>query len=364
MKMINYKIEDNENIFSKKNNKLEKIGIISLLKFWDKNTWLIWKSKLIIRELINQKDFSTLFTLKKENMLSEKEESKLNKQINHVLLDRKYSDKLSIFKMMKNHNIEIKNENIYNFMISNYYFIITEQLKDIRFNISDEEKNILNEIKEKLKDKDFVLGLKKFVINDIKNSPQTFGAGLNWAMNRDAYYEPRKANYLFAEMTKKELLQIINYDIGSTGVKNEYSALLNNAPIDYEVLNDLGFNTEDLINKAQNEIVLKKSEIDIKFKQRIDNILEKVKKIKVKNNQIYEIELELLINNTLPNIIRKYLSIDIEYRNSLKNIEGKTPEELFSDALYNIDIKVSEIDLKMNEEKVKELSIENRKLKI
>ena len=57
-------------------------------------------------------------------------------------------------------------------------------------------------IKEKLKDKDFVLGLKKFVINDIKNSPQTIGAGLDWAMNRDAYYEPRKANYLFEEMTK------------------------------------------------------------------------------------------------------------------------------------------------------------------
>ncbi len=75
-------------------------------------------------------------------------------------------------------------------------------------------------------------------------------------------------------------------------------------------------------------------------------------------------ELEVLVNNTLPNIIRKYLSIDVEYRNSLKNIEGKTPEELFSDALHNIDVKVSEIDLKMNEEKVKELSIENRKLKI
>ena len=153
--------------------------------------------------------------------------------------------------MMKDHNIEIKNENIYNFMISNYYFIITEQLKDIRFNISDEEKNILNEIKEMLKDKDFVLGLKKFIINDIKRSPNTIGAGMDWAMDRDAYYEPRKAKYLFGNMTKKELLEIINYDIGNVGVKNEYRSLLNVAPIDYDMLSDLGLNTDELIEKAK-----------------------------------------------------------------------------------------------------------------
>ncbi len=217
MKMINYKMENTENIFSKKNNQLEKIGLLSLLSFWDKNTWFIWKTKFMIRELISQKDFSTLFTLKNENLLSEKEEIKLNKQINKALLDRTYKNKLSIFRVMKEHKVEIKNENFFNFLISNYYFIMNEKLNNEEFKMQNEDRVIINEIQEKLKDKEFIQGLKKFIINDIKKSPNTIGAGMDWAMDRNAYYEPRKAKYLFEKMTKKELLEIINYDIGNVG---------------------------------------------------------------------------------------------------------------------------------------------------
>lgn len=361
---IEEKDENNIKLFEKKSTKVEKIGLLSLLSFWDKNTWMIWKSKFMIKELIKQKDFSTLFTLKNENLLSVKEEVKLNKEINKALIDRTYKNKLSILRIMKEHKVEIKNENLFYFLISNYYFIMNDKLNNEEFKMKDEDRLIINEVQDKLKNNEFIQEFKKFIINDIKRSPNTIGAGMDWAMDRNAYYEPRKAKYLFGNMTKKELLEIINYDIGSVGVKNEYRALLNVAPIDYDVLNDLGLNIDDLIEKAKSEMIVKESKIEDELRGKLNNIVNKVNKIKEQNKEIYELELKLLIDKTLPKVIQKYVSIDEEYRETLKNIEGKTPKELFSDALQNIDINVSEIDLKMNEEKVKELSIENRKLKI
>lgn len=87
-----------------------------------------------------------------------------------------------------------------------------------------------------------------------------------------------------------------------------------------------------------------------KLEHEKDNIIIKNEKHQIKK----------IIDERIPEILEKYISIDEEYKKSLMNTEGKTPFDLMIASLENILSYFKEINLSLNEEKVKELSVKER----
>lgn len=355
-------------IFEKKKQKnFEKIGIIQLLSFWNKKTRNLWANKFLINSLIKQKDYSTLFELINNNYdFSKSQQIKINKSLNHSFINRHYEDKFSLIKTLEKYNIKISNENYYYLLVSN---VFNNTLQDLsKNNISTETKDMCIKVFKLLEDKDFKKEFQEFIVKDIEFRPQDFGAGINWSMNRNIYYEPLKNLHLFNGMTKLQFQRIIKSEIGSEGVLNDFKSLANKAQIDLNTLEKLGINTQTIIEKAQKSLLLKEDSLTNEMKENINNIIKEIENIKKNENDLYsdeyKEEIKKLIDDRLPNVIKKYLSIDEEYRTTLKNIEGKYPSQLLLESLSSIYDRVNQINKSINENKVSNLSIDNRKLKL
>ena len=76
-------------------------------------------------------------------------------------------------------------------------------------------------------------------------------------------------------------------------------------------------------------------------------------------NSINSFEYEL-IEKRIPETIMKYLNVDEQYRNNLKDISGRTAENLLIETLENFLINKKELNLILNKQKLSELSIEKR----
>ena len=73
----------------------------------------------------------------------------------------------------------------------------------------------------------------------------------------------------------------------------------------------------------------------------------------------YQFEYEI-VEKRMPEAIIKYLGVDIEYRDNLKNISGKTAENLLIETLENILITKKDLNLFLNQQKLSDLSITRR----
>lgn len=71
-----------------------------------------------------------------------------------------------------------------------------------------------------------------------------------------------------------------------------------------------------------------------------------------------------IVSETLPLTIEKYNSIDINFREKVKNIEGKNAHQLFSESLENILLIMQDVELNLEQAKVNDLSLTNRKNRI
>jgi hypothetical protein len=117
--------------------------------------------------------------------------------------------------------------------------------------------------------------------------------------------------------------------------------------MDNEII-DIKINVSEELPKEAKEVI---SEIKSKYKYLL------------KEELINKNEVRLSYKFRVPEIIKKYLSIDSSYRETLKNIEGKDSKQLMMESLGHInDILTIEIK-NLNEEKIKDLSITQRHLK-
>lgn len=110
---------------------------------------------------------------------------------------------------------------------------------------------------------------------------------------------------------------------------------------------------KDLVDK--NEYSIENLPIEAKIK--IDNINQLSKELK--NKEVNE-----FLHERLPIILKKYFSIDQEYRVSLKNVEGFNAQELMIQSLENIEKIILAKKEDNNYDLLSELSVENRKLKV
>lgn len=356
--------EDDISIFEKnKTKRFEKIGWYQMLSFWNKQTREMYKQNKIINNLITNRDYSTLFELyKNDYKFTEKQLQKIHQSIDKTLIDRNYANKIGIFELMNKYEIEIPDIHYYHYIISNSFHDTIEHLE--KYSEYKIEEPIIDYIKNTLlKNEKFKKGLHEFIIKDIENQPNNLGSGMNWSMSRDCYYQPLKYSNIFKGMTKNQLSRIIKQKLGTKQVIKEYQVLLNQAPIDNNIMEQLGIDTKSLVAKAQKEILLSEDGLSNEMKEKIKLISAEIEKIQNSDTTIYLEQVSKLSEITLPTIIKKYLSIDEEYRHSLKNVEGKLPSELLMESLDNIFMQVKNINQCINEEKITGLSVENRKLK-
>lgn len=96
-----------------------------------------------------------------------------------------------------------------------------------------------------------------------------------------------------------------------------------------------------------------------------------VNQIKSMSEQLYQKDLtdetkeivEFLWKEKLPEVIQKYLNIDNEYRENLKNVQGKSAKELMIESLTIIKESLEHLEKDMNEENLRNLSIHTRYIK-
>lgn len=73
-----------------------------------------------------------------------------------------------------------------------------------------------------------------------------------------------------------------------------------------------------------------------------------------------KLTIESLYEKRIPEIISKYTSIDKEYLLKLKSIDGYTPEQLMNQSLQNIEEKVDELIININQSRIDSLSATQR----
>lgn len=355
------------NIFEKKEcSQFDKIGLLQTLKTWSIKAHRFLKRKWLIKSLIEQKDFATLFELKNRNYdFSESENEKINEGLNNILVKRDYRGKFELIDLIEKNKIEIDNEKYYYFIISNDF---NDFLKEVDFlNESGEEcdKNkliICKKLFKLLKDKNFREDFHEFIVKDMENRPRGFN-GMSWWLDRVVYQNPQKNSHIFEGISKSRLNRMMNSKIESVNIVNEYRELANKATVDEGFLNELGFDTTSLVKKAQASLFLKEESLTEEMKEKLNKICKSIEKAQNTENKEYQEEIKKITEYILPKVIKKYLSIDEEYRETLKNIEGKCSSELLLESLDNIYSQINKINREINEEKIKYLSIEKRKLK-
>lgn len=104
-----------------------------------------------------------------------------------------------------------------------------------------------------------------------------------------------------------------------------------------------------------------KQELPIEAQNIITSINEKY--ANVCNSNIREednFELKKLYEVRLPEILKKFLVIDKEYRIELKNIQGKNAQELMLESLKNIEDILEAKLIEVNENRLSDLSVTQR----
>lgn len=129
--------------------------------------------------------------------------------------------------------------------------------------------------------------------------------------------------------------------------------------------------TDNAINKLNNKINKKiinlkedlSEELKIAIKKIESNIHFCLKNQKNLNHEQIFL-LQKLLNEDIPEDLSKYLSIDISYRETLFNSEGKNATEILNNSLSKISTIIKDYVELINQNKVDELSVSNRKITV
>lgn len=119
----------------------------------------------------------------------------------------------------------------------------------------------------------------------------------------------------------------------------------------------ISHNLEDKINEIKEHL----STVQQEQISRIQNLYSQIHSDMFEKKQHYELD---SLYNDLPHVVEKFISIHPDYRDTLKNVEGKSPEELMVDSLNTIEYKFKEYWEDINQNKVTDLSIVQRAIKM
>lgn len=125
-------------------------------------------------------------------------------------------------------------------------------------------------------------------------------------------------------------------------------------------LNSYNFRNNTLEDKIK-DLIIKE---DYSIEKLPKEVKEKIEKINILVKILKNDEVKTFLNERLPSILKKYFSIDEEYRTILKNVEGYNAQELMFQSLENIERIIISKKEDNNYDLLSDLSIENRSLKM
>lgn len=128
-----------------------------------------------------------------------------------------------------------------------------------------------------------------------------------------------------------------------------------------EVLKKINKISDNNIEKDIKNLVVQRN---YSISQLEESNQKQIKQIENLTEKINTSEVNEFVEARLPVILEKYLSIDKEYRTTLKNVEGYNAQELMTQSLQNIIVLLNEKLENTNTDLISELSIEKRKLKV
>jgi hypothetical protein len=120
----------------------------------------------------------------------------------------------------------------------------------------------------------------------------------------------------------------------------------------------------DTINKdIQHNNTIINNELSKQAIQILEQINTKYFNIKESTDLNYEtIQIDILYEK-LPDIIKKFILIDKEYREILHNVEGKNAESLMIESLENINTTLDNFIIGLNNDRLSNLSVSQRHIK-
>lgn len=157
------------------------------------------------------------------------------------------------------------------------------------------------------------------------------------------------------ERIKIDMLENVRLEMRDYVIKNS------NPNAKEEILKKIKKISSDILDKNIKELIVHRNYSVSQLEEENKNQIKLIEEItdKLNTKEVHE-----FINSRLPVILEKYLSIDKEYRQNLKNVEGYNAQELMTQSLDNIIKLLNEKLENKNSDLISELSIENRRLKV
>lgn len=194
------------------------------------------------------------------------------------------------------------------------------------------------------------------------------------------YFSTEDKNFL------SDLIQTKKDQMFKKGVSEEIQVVINNL---HELIKVQFHSTDSTDSLSYKEVMLNKTK---KIYGNTDIVSHNFLPLNIQNNQFLDVHTTLIdsiknihnklsgnevsldnenidkinkiIANTLPTTIEKYSQIDYKFRDTIKNIEGKNAHQLFEESLQNILYSMQEVEINLEQAKVNELSLINRKNRI
>lgn len=178
---------------------------------------------------------------------------------------------------------------------------------------------------------------------------------LNYMGNELKILNQNAINFL---IEKIEVVIKDHYTNKSSDLMEDFNGIKNDQYIDKLVTRNISKNIDKNIDKNLIENLPNEA---IKIIEEIKRRSAELSKKEI-NEETKEM-INFLWKDKLPEIIKKYLNIDNEYREKLKSVQGKNAQQLMIESLNVIKESLEHIEQDINEENLKDLSVQNRYLK-
>lgn len=233
--------------------------------------------------------------------------------------------------------------NIYNSLVLIPYMVNSmDKFISLRTTIEQSVEKIRNHVQSHNVE---VITYEGRIIHSHKNTCKLFKIELlnNWVNYIQKYDTSSLQKNLIDQIKKQEVSNKVISEIEEAPSKDNVNIFNNNLE---EKINQV----KELLSSSHKEQI---ERIQLLYLQIHSDMFEK--------KQHYELD---NLYKDLPQVMEKFISIHPEYRETLKNVEGKSPEELMVESLNTIENKFKEYWEDINQNKVTDLSIVQRGIKM
>ena len=261
-------------------------------------------------------------------------------------------------------NLPIKYQAIFFFILHNH-----NSITDFK-NIMD-----INQIND-----EFVFYVKSFwmskleIFNKFLKNDKFFYPDYHWRNTFLNYHETilhnitkKELQFIFESLKKIKAKKLSNTDISKMIEiiqKNSYKIISKDIENDIQKFKNKPTESHFSLKEIKNTVFAHQNQLSQKTKdilKDLQNLCENLNLEKLEKEELFQ--LQNISEKRIPEILQKYLSIDSEYRITLRNSKGQNAEELMNESLDELRDYLKIIHKKMNENKFNELAVAHQYVK-